>query len=154
MKHIKLFEQFVNENRILDIDINKAAGHGLSIGKYDDAKIDKTTPYWAEGFDHVVSAMNTFPDKNGNIVSDENAYSEEILEYAAKVGADIAGVKLKFKNGGLYSNKVKGVEMSFEFEGGKWVGTRKEGALQRGGAMDIYQFIQQFVALSIKLQKR
>lgn len=155
MKHIKLFEQFINESVVVDIHVFNATHNGWKIGKYDDATINKYTPYWAEGFDYMVTGLDTFPnDKQGNTVTDEYAYSEEVLQYAAEEGTSQAGVKLKFKNGGLYSNKVKGAAMSFEFKGGKWIGMRKEGAIERGGPMDLYQFLEQFVALSVKLQKR
>lgn len=155
MKHIKLFEQFIGESAMVDVEVYNATHNGRKIGRYNDATINKYTPYWAEGFDYMVTGLDTFPnDKQGNTVSNEDAYSEEVLQYAADEATDAAGVKLKFKNGGLYSNKIKGAAMSFEFKGGKWIGMRKEGWMERGGAMDLYQFLEQFVALSVKLQER
>ena len=155
MKHIKLFEQFIRESGPVDIEVFNASHNGWKIAKYDDATINKYTPYWAVGFDYMVTGLDTFPnDKQGNIVTVEDAYSDEVLQYAAEEASSQAGVKLKVKNGGLYSNKVKGEAMSFEFKRGQWIGTRKAGLIERGGPMDLYQFIEQFVALSVKLQER
>lgn len=157
MKHVKLYEEFVTEGAIVDREVTMAAGDGAALGKYGILPTKRTgaKPYWSEGFDYDVDAMSTFPnDKEGTEVRDKDAYTDEVLEYAAEQASNIAGVKLKVKNGGLYSNKVKGIEMSFDFKGGKWIGLRKEGAMERGGVMDLYEFIEQFVALSTRLQKR
>lgn len=102
MKHIKLFEQFVNER---DTKLYSAAGNGRYIARYKD-----TRGAYADWHD------------NRTIVTNPSEYSTEILVDAANALAE-AGIQVKEKpiQDGILTVKFGGTTFSYQFKGGKWV---------------------------------
>lgn len=130
MKHIKLFEQFVNEAAWTDRKANstqliKAAADGRYIGRYKESK-------------GVIEEW-----ENETAVTNASEYSTDTLIDAAYALGD-AGVNVKEKliKDGILSVKFGGFTYSYEYKNGKWMASG-QGSPK---AKDIYQFITYVVA--------
>ena len=139
MKHIKLFEQFVNEAEWvkvwaindyapLDSGLWKAAGNGRNLSRHKPQEVN-----------------DIFQD--GTIISNKSEYSTELLTDAAyALASEGVNVKEKPIQNGVLVVKFSNIEYSYEFKGGKW--TASAGPFE--GPMDIYEFITALVARKYK----
>lgn len=134
MKHIKLFEQFVNEEITIDMDIHlalaSAAGNGRYIGRYQEAR-------------------GAFAEWNDNktVVTNQSEYSIEILTDASIVLRE-AGIQVKEKpiQDGILTTKFGGTTWTYQFKGGKWVAIVTDYNGTAEAPKDIYEFIRFMVA--------
>jgi hypothetical protein len=128
MKHIKLFEQFVNESS--DMSFASAAGNGRSIGRYSGS----------------TGASAEWKD-NQTVISKASEYSTEILTNAASALRDL-GIQVKEKpiQDGILTTKFGGTTWSYQFKGGKWVASVIDSNGTAEAPKDIYEFIRFMVA--------
>lgn len=134
MKHIKLFEQFVNEEITIDMDIHlalaSAAGNGRSIGRYQEGR----------------GAYADWQD-NQTVVTNQSEYSIEILTDASIV-LRTSGIQVKENliQDGILKVKFGGATFSYQFKGGKWVAIIEGSGGTSESPKDIYEFIRGIVA--------
>ena len=155
MKHIKLYEQFVNEAKwdtstgITSSDslLMGACHTGNEIGKYEDQKVyalflDKNTvePMFRSSLQQT-------------IVSDANAYpTEKLIDAAMHLASQPYGVHVKEKaisSGKLYV-KFNSTEYTYEFKGGKWMGSKTSRGKVQEVPMSLYEFMSALVACKFK----
>lgn len=127
MKHIKLFEQFVNESD--DMSFASAAGNGRSIGRYSGST--GASAEW----------------DNQTVISNASEYSTEILTNAASALRDL-GIQVKEKSiqDGILTTKFGGTTWTYQFKGGKWIATVAGSNGTAEAPKDIYEFIRFMVA--------
>jgi len=123
MKHIKLFEQFIDESN--DMPLLSAAGNGRSIGRYSGAT--GASAEW----------------DNQTVITNASEYSTEILTNAASALRDL-GIQVKEKpiQDGILTTKFGGTTWTYQFKGGKWIATVGDAEAPK----DIYEFIRFMVA--------
>lgn len=130
MKHIKLFEEFVNEAITIDMDIHmalqSATGNGRSIGRY-----------------HGATGASTEWKDNQTTISNASEYSIEILQDAAVVLRQ-AGIQVKEKpiQDGILTTKFGGTTWSYQFKNGKWIASVTDSNGTAETPKDIYEFIR------------
>lgn len=134
MKHIKLFEQFVNESITIDMDIHmaleSAAGNGRSIGRYKGP----------------TGASAEWKD-NQTVISNKSEYSTEILTDASVVLRQ-SGIQVKEKpiQDGILTTKFGDTSWSYQFKGSKWIASVTDSNGTAEAPKDIYEFIRFMVA--------
>tara|TARA_B110000902_G_C13815588_1_gene401560 strand:+ start:87 stop:530 length:444 start_codon:yes stop_codon:yes gene_type:complete len=133
MKHVHLFEQFINEATwdqgvygtesypITDGDLGTAAFNGRQLGRY---KSSEAKEIWK---------------KQGTVVSNKNEYSTQKLTDAAYALSE-QGVQVKEKQ--IQKGILVCKEFKYQFTGGQWLATFGN----REQAMNIYEFIEATVA--------
>ena len=128
MKHVKLFEQFVNESS--DMRLDSAAGNGRSIGKYKG---------------HT-GASSEWKD-NQTVISNASEYSIETLTDAA-TALRLSGIQVKEKSihDGILTTKFGGTSWTYQFKDGKWVASVTDSNGTAEAPKDIYEFIRFMVA--------
>ena len=133
MKHVQLFEQFVNEAvwdigkygtesyPITDGGLETAAYNGRQLGRYksSEAKVIWNTP--------------------GQVVSNKNEYSTQKLTDAAYA---LAGEGVQVKEKQIQKGILVCKEFKYQFTGGQWLATFGN----REQPMNIYEFIEATVA--------
>jgi hypothetical protein len=127
MKHIKLFEQFIDESN--DMPLLSAVGNGRDIGRYRGAT--GASAEW----------------DNQTVISNESEYSTEILTNAASALRDL-GIQVKEKpiQDGILTTKFGGTTWTYQFKGGKWVASVTGSNGTAEAPKDIYEFIRFMVA--------
>lgn len=128
MKHVKLFEQFVNE--LNDMGLQSAVANGRSIGRYRGA----------------TGASAEWKD-NQTVVTNPSEYSTEILIDAASALRDF-GIHVKEKpvQDGILTTKFGGTTWSYQFKNGKWIASVTDYNGTAEAPKDIYEFIRFMVA--------
>jgi hypothetical protein len=127
MKHIKLFEQFIDESN--DNRIATAVSNGRDIGRYSGAT--GASAEW----------------DNQTVISNESEYSTEILTNAAS-NLKTLGIQVKEKpiQDGILTTKFGGTTWTYQFKGGKWIATVAGSNSTTEAPKDIYEFIRFMVA--------
>jgi hypothetical protein len=127
MKHIKLFEQFIDESN--DMGLLSAVGNGRDIGRYRGAT--GASAEW----------------DNQTVISNASEYSTEILTNAASALRDL-GIQVKEKpiQDGILTTKFGGTTWTYQFKGGKWIATVAGSNSTTEAPKDIYEFIRFMVA--------
>jgi hypothetical protein len=128
MKHIKLFEQFIDESN--DMALQSAAGNGRSIGRYSGS----------------TGASAEWKD-NQTVISNASEYSTEILTNAASALRDL-GIQVKEKSiqDGILTTKFGGATWTYQFKDGKWIASVTDSNGTAEAPKDIYEFIRFMVA--------
>ena len=128
MKHIKLFEQFIDESN--DMSLQSAAGNGRSIGRYNGP----------------TGASAEWKD-NQTVISNKSEYSTEILTNAASALRDL-GIQVKEKSiqDGILTTEFGGSTWTYQFKSGKWTATVTDSNGTAEAPKDIYEFIRFMVA--------
>jgi hypothetical protein len=127
VKHIKLFEQFIDESN--DMGLLSAVGNGRDIGRYSGAT--GASAEW----------------DNQTVISNASEYSTEILTNAASALRDL-GIQVKEKpiQDGILTTKFGGTTWTYQFKGGKWIATVAGSNSTTEAPKDIYEFIRFMVA--------
>ena len=134
MKHIKLFEQFINEKITIDMDIHlalaSAAGNGRYIGRYQESR--GASAEWKD---------------NQTVISNASEYSIEILTDASIVLRQ-SGIQVKEKpiQDGILTTKFGGTTWMYQFKAGKWIASVTDSNGTAEAPKDIYEFIRYMVA--------
>lgn len=128
MKHIKLFEQFVNESS--NMSLQSAAANGRSIGRYNGATC--ASAEWKD---------------NQTVISNASEYSTETLSDAL-VALRQLGIQVKEKpiQDGILTTKFGGTTWMYQFKAGKWVASVTDSNGTAEAPKDIYEFIRFMVA--------